>query len=436
MIDQILKDVLFAFRGLVRSPGFTVTVVVILALGVGATTAIFTMANAAFLRPLPVEDPSQLVGVYTTDEKNPGFFSVAGENFLDFREQSNSFVDLVASSNVFVNMAGEGEPVQVSGGLVTAEYLDLLGIRPSAGRFFLPEEDETPGTHPVMVLSYSAWEGRFGKEPSVIGRELTLNGHAFTVIGVGPEVFQGTEIAPAPEFFVPTMMFEQVTPRPDWIFERRALMFDVIGRLKPGVTIDTAQAEMETIARILEKEYPDPNGGRSVLLAPLSRIDPGASTQIGLAMALLTGIAALVLAIASANVANLLMVRAAARKREIAVRVSLGAGRMRLVRQLLTESMILAGLGGALGILVAVWTRELLWSLIPPSPFTIALDTSVDVRVLGFAMLITLAAGLFFGVVPAIGASRPNLSNSLKSGQQREGTMRRVSLRNVLFVYY
>ena len=171
-----------------------------------------------------------------------------------------------------------------------------------------------------MVLSYSSWEGRFGKEPSVIGRELTLNGHVFMVIGVGPEGFQGTEIAPAPEFFVPTMMFEQVTPRPDWIFERRALMFDVIGRLKPGVTIGTAQAEMKTIARNLEAEYPEPNGGRSVMLAPLSRIDPGASAQIGLAMALLTGIAGLVLAIAAANVANLLMVRAAARKREIAVR--------------------------------------------------------------------------------------------------------------------
>lgn len=211
------------------------------------------------------------------------------------------------------------------------------------------------------------------------------------------------------------MMFEQVTPRPDWIFERRALMFDVIGRLKPGVTIGTAQAEMKTISRNLEAEYPEPNGGRSVMLAPLSRIDPGASAQIGLAMALLTGIAGLVLAIAAANVANLLMVRAAARKREIAVRVSLGAGRMRLVRQLLTESMMLAALGGALGIVIAVWTRELLWSLIPPSPFTIALDTSVDVRVLGFAMLITLASGLFFGIVPAIGASRPNLSNALKS---------------------
>ncbi len=434
MMDQVFKDIRFAFRGLIRNPGFTVTVVLILALGVGATTAIFTMANAAFLRPLPVGNPNELVAVYTTDEKNPGFFSVAGDNFLDFREQSTSFVDLVASSNVFVNMAGEGEPVQVSGGMVTAGYFDLLELRPSAGRFFLPEEDKTPGTHPVMVLSYSSWEGRFGKEPSVIGRELTLNGHVFMVIGVGPEGFQGTEIAPAPEFFVPTMMFEQVTPRPDWIFERRALMFDVIGRLKPGVTIGTAQAEMKTIARNLEAEYPEPNGGRSVMLAPLSRIDPGASAQIGLAMALLTGIAGLVLAIAAANVANLLMVRAAARKREIAVRVSLGAGRMRLVRQLLTESMMLAALGGALGIVIAVWTRELLWSLIPPSPFTIALDTSVDVRVLGFAMLITLASGLFFGIVPAIGASRPNLSNALKSGQQREGTMRRLSLRNTLVV--
>ena len=216
-----------------------------------------------------------------------------------------------------------------------------------------------------MVLSYSSWEGRFGQEPSVIGRELTLNGHVFTVIGVEPEGFQGAEIAPVPEFFVPTMMFEQVTPRPDWIFERRALMFDVIGRLKPGVTIDTAEAEMKTIALNLETEYPEPNGGRSVLLAPLSRIDPGASAQIGLAMALLTGIAGLVLAIAAANVANLLMVRAASRKREIAVRASLGAGRMRLVRQLLTESMMLAALGGALGIVIAVWTRELLWSLIP-----------------------------------------------------------------------
>ncbi len=433
-MEQLFKDVRFAFRGLSKSPGFTLAVVVILALGVGATTAIFTMANAAFLRPLPVEDPDRLVGVYTTDQKNPGFFSMAGDNFRDFREQSDSFTDLIAFNNVFVNMAGEGEPAQVSGAMVTGSYFDVLGLRPAAGRFFLPAEDVTPGTHPVLVLTYGSWESRFGKEPSVIGRELTLNGHAFTVIGVSPEGFQGTEIAPAPEFFVPTMMYEEVTPRPDWIFERRALVFKVIGRLNSGVTIEQAESEMKTIASNLEEDYPAPNAGRSVVLHPLSRIDPSANSTIGLAMTLLTGIALLVLAVASANVANLLMVRAAARRREIAVRVSLGATRMRLVRQLLTESLLLAAMGGMLGIAFANWIGALLWSLVPPSPFPIALDTSLDVRVLGFTLLITIAAGLFFGVMPALTASRPNLSNGLKTGQQRDGTIRRWSLRNALVV--
>ena len=172
-MEQVFRDIRFALRALAKSPAFTFAVALILALGVGATTAIFTIANAAFLRPLPVEEPHRLVSIHTTDEKNPGTFSVAGENFLDFREQSRSFTDLVGHCNVFVNMAGEGEPAQVSGAMVTGTYFELLGLRPAAGRFFLREEDETPGTHPVLVLSYGSWENRFGRQDSIIGRELT-----------------------------------------------------------------------------------------------------------------------------------------------------------------------------------------------------------------------------------------------------------------------
>jgi predicted permease len=311
----------------------------------------------------------------------------------------------------------------------------LLGVKPAEGRFFLPDEDRAPGLNPVMVLSHGLWQRRFGMDPKVVGRELTVNGRAFTVVGVAPRRFKGVNAIAGPDFWVPMMMYAQVLPRQlsEMFQERRALFFNVAGRLKPGAELGQAESNLKTIARRLEQEYPEPNKGRTAALLPLTEatIFPGIRQLLVRGGVILMTVVVLVLLIACSNVANLLLARAAARRKEIAIRLSIGASPRRLVRQLLVESLLLSLAAGGFGLLVAFWGRDLIWSIRPPFLAQNTLDLTLDSRVLLFTLFVSLATGLVFGLVPALQASRPAVVDELKEGV-RAGfgrSQRRISLK-------
>jgi predicted permease len=445
-MSTFLHDLKHGARLLTKTPGFTAVAALSLALGIGANTTIFTLVNAVLLNPLPVEDPSQLVSIWTTDERNQsnqaafGFLQTSPLNFRDLRDKNEVFSGITGHVGVPLNITGgTGQPEQVFGELVTGNFFSVLGARPQVGRGFLPDEDQTPGAKLVAVLGYGEWQKRYGGDPSIVGRTISLNGNAFTVVGVMPKGFKGTNAIGAPALWVPYMTYPQTTTgffrelaEPN---SRRGLVFNLTGRLKPGVSVQQAEANLKTIARQLEQEYPNENRGRSVTLIPLAQatINPGFRDNIVKAGGLLMTIVGLVLLIACANVANLLLARAAARQKEIAVRLSLGAGRGRLIMQLLTEGTLLAVLGGAAGLVLAYWAQGLLWSFRPPFLAADSIDLQPDMRVLLFTLAVSVATGVIFGLAPAIQASRPDLVVELKEKTSAPaGSNRLFSLRNVL----
>jgi predicted permease len=441
----ILHDIRYAFRLLGRSPVLSVVAALSLGLGIGANTTIFSLLNEVFLRPLPLAEPTRLVSVFTSDERNRGnafgnFMPVSRLNLVDYRQQNQVFEGLVFHQFIpFSLSGGTGEPEQVFGEIVTGDYFRVLGAPLLVGRGFLPEDDLAPGASPVAVLSYGLWQRRYGADPGMVGRTITLNGRAFTVVGVTAESFRGTNAIGGPQLWVPFAMYREVTS--GFMLEswdsRRALLFNATGRLKPGVSLDQASANLNTIAATLAQEYPNDNRGRSVTLVPLAQatINPGFRENMVTAGVLLMVVVALVLLIACANVANLLLARAASRKQEIAVRLSLGAGRRRLIRQLLVESLVLAVAGGVLGLLLAYWCREALIALRPPFMPDNALALSLDGRVLVFTALVALGTGVLFGLAPAVQFSRPDLAVELKDRTSQPAAARgQFSVRNILVV--
>jgi macrolide transport system ATP-binding/permease protein len=412
----LLEDLRFAFRSLGKNPSFTALAVTSLALGIGANTTIFTLVNALFLRPLPVERPETLVSIYTRDPKNPGMLPSSYPNFRDYRDHNQVFSSLLLYTSLGLSLTGRGDPTPLLGQIVSGDYFSTLGVRMALGRGFTPDEDRVPGANPVAVISYGLWTRHFAADPHVLGQTVHINGWPYRVVGVTEPQFHGLNSLLVADAWVPSMMYQRVLPTVGWFDRRRALLFSIVGRLKPGVRLEQAQAAMQGVALELDRRYPQDNQGRTVSLLPLTEaaIHPNVRSNVAHAGALLVTISGLVLLIACANVANLLLVRAAGRSREIAIRVALGASRWQILRQLLTESALLSLAAGALGIFFARWARDVLWSARPPMLNSLDYRVEIDARVLGFAVAVSVITGLLFGLAPALRATRPDLVAELK----------------------
>jgi putative ABC transport system permease protein len=418
-VDTIWKDVRFGLRTLARNPGTTLAALLALALGIGANTAIFSVVNGVMLEPLPYPEPDELQFVW---EKNPelGFprFTVSPHNFEDWRRQSRSFAGLAAIEHSRFNLTGGDRPESLPGARVSADFFRVIGTEPVRGRGFRPEEGRL-GSNRVAVISHGLWQRRFGSDPSAVGTTLRLDGEPYTLVGVAPP---GFEFPQNREIWVP-LAFDMAKEN------RGAHYLLVLGRLAGGVSEEKAQAEMDGIAARLAKDYPDVQTGWGVDVIPLREM---VVEDVRSALLILLVFVSFVLLIACANVANLLLARVASRERELAVRTALGAGRARLVRQMLTETLVLFLAGGALGLLLAWWGIRALLAL-DPEGIPRAHEIGLDGRVLLFTLLVSLATGLLFGLVPALSAAGRQLGESLKEGgRAMAGGVRGRLMRNAL----
>jgi predicted permease len=434
---MLFKEIRQAIRLLAKNPGFTAIAALSLALGIGANSAIFSLADAILLRPLPVPQPGHVLNLRTATPSTP-LDGVSYPEYLDIRDKNQSLAGLVAFQFTTVGFAASPKalPQMRMGQMVSDNFFNVLGIQPSLGRAFLADEGKVPGRDAIAILSYQLWETEFGRDPAAIGRSVRMNGVDFTIVGVVPKNFTGIDQWVHPYFYIPLSMAPRllVSATKNVLEDRSNRMFNAKGRLKPGVSRETAQAELAAIGKNLEKAYPEANRNRSVILRTEfeDRVqqDPSDSYLVMMLMALV----GLVLIIACANVANLLLARSQARSREIAIRLAIGAGRLRLVRQLFIESLILAACGCILGLAFAYGGIRFLQTLKIPGDIPVVISPQLDQRVLLFSLIAAVMSALVFGIAPAWQALKTDLVPALRSAGLTASARRRTIGRNALVV--
>ncbi len=434
-MERLAEDLGYALRKLRRAPVFAVAAILSVAVGIGANSAIFSVANALLLRASPITDPDRVVDLHSTFSTDDGFHTFSHPNYLDYRERSTTLADLAAFDHAMLSLNAGEAPELVFGALVSHNYFGVLGIEPVRGRFFTPEEGAAAGAaaHPVAVIGEGIWRTRFGGDSGILGREVLLNGVPLVIIGVAPQYFTSPRAFVAPDVWVPVAMWGELRGSHGIIESRASWGLQLVGRLAPEATVEQAQSELSLIAQALAEEYPIANEGVGVHVAKTAALPPSARVAVAAFMGVLLVVTAVVLLVACVNVGNMLLARALGRRREIAVRLAVGAGRSDIIRQLVTEALVLFVIGGAVGVAIGLAVTRILPTLIPPLGVPIVLDFGLDARVLGFAALLTLITGLAFGLVPALGSSRPDLVPALKD-EEGSGRHKKSRLRGALVV--
>ncbi len=426
-LHSVLADCRYGLRQLRKNPGFTATAILTLTLGIGANAVIFSLVSTILLRPLPIRHPGQVFAIHQGRQNDPSYSqSMSYPNYKDIRDRNQVLSGMAVYRFDPMSLSHNGNNERVWGYLVSENYFDLLGVRPLLGRTFVPEEGSAPIAYPVVVLSYRCWLRRFGGDPAIVGHPVSINGRSFTAVGVAPPEFTGTESVFTPEFWVPSMMQEWIELN-SGLEARGDGQWLAFGRLKPGVNAQQALAELNTVAQQLGREYPGVDEGMAVRLTPPGLVDPNLRRAVIAFTGALMLTVALVLTIACTNLASLLLARATQRRKEMAVRMAIGATRFRLARQLLTESVMLSVIGAGLGLLLGNILMRLAQASLPSTDFALTLDLHMDWRVAGYVTTLALLTGIGFGLVPALYASRSDVVSALKDdvlGGRRKAWLR------------